>query len=92
MTPPAAVTTEQCMHAAPPSDGAAHCVFQTVALVQQEHSDRSRPAGNDGTHTLWTGLHRLPAWREITVRLMLEQKKIVDYLFYTQQKLYLFML
>lgn len=39
MTPPADVTAEQCMHVAPPSDGAARCEPQTVSSAQTAHFD-----------------------------------------------------
>lgn len=39
MTPPVGVTAEQCMHAAPPSDGAARYKIQTVFSAQPARSD-----------------------------------------------------
>lgn len=39
MIPPGGVTAEQCMHVAPPSDGAAHCELQTASSAQPTHSD-----------------------------------------------------
>lgn len=39
MIPLAVVTAERCMHAAPPSDGGAHCKPRVVSVAQPKQPD-----------------------------------------------------